>query len=146
MISCCAATGPKSLTLPGVAEMYPFLMNTWNTLLVSYQQTVYNNTLHTVKCQIQQAENPTPDIIISMESAIVDNAILIDNLTSEVAVEQFEMGSTEPNIPMDNNCTDDQLNFGIPWCTLDYDHHGDESNEPDTFPTTSRRPRPTTAL
>jgi len=53
-ISCCAATGRKLLTSPGIADTYAFLMNTWNTLLESYQQRVYNNTLATVKRQIQQ--------------------------------------------------------------------------------------------
>jgi len=53
--SCCTATGRKLLTSPGVADTCTFLMNTWKTLLESYQQTVYKNTLATVKCQIQQA-------------------------------------------------------------------------------------------
>jgi hypothetical protein len=38
--SCCAETGRKLLTLPGVADMYTLLMNTWNTLPESYQQRV----------------------------------------------------------------------------------------------------------
>jgi len=73
--SCCAAKGCKLLTLPGVADTYTFLMNTWNTLLESYQHRVYNNTRATVKHQIQQAENPTPAVVISVEAASVDNAI-----------------------------------------------------------------------
>jgi len=44
-----AAMGRKLLTRPGVAETYPFLMNTWNTLPESYQHRVYSNTLATVK-------------------------------------------------------------------------------------------------
>jgi hypothetical protein len=51
--SCCAAMGRKLLTSPGVADTYTFLMNTWNTLLESYQQRVYKNTLVTVKRQIK---------------------------------------------------------------------------------------------
>jgi len=35
--SCCAVMGRKLLTSPGVADTYTFLMNTWNTLLESYQ-------------------------------------------------------------------------------------------------------------
>ena len=62
-------------------------MNTWNTLPESYQQRVYNNTLATVKRQIQQAENPTPAMVISMEAARVDNAILVDYVSSDVALE-----------------------------------------------------------
>jgi len=53
--SCCAATGRKLLTSPGIADTYTFLMNTWNTLPESYPQRVYKNTLATVKRQIQQA-------------------------------------------------------------------------------------------
>jgi len=34
--SCCSATGRKLLTLPSIADMYAFLMNTWNALLESY--------------------------------------------------------------------------------------------------------------
>jgi hypothetical protein len=71
-------------------------MNTWNTLLESYQQRVYNNTLVTVKRQIQQVENPTPAAVISTEAARIDNAILGDFLTTEVALEEPEIGSTNP--------------------------------------------------
>jgi len=89
-------------------------MNTWNTLPESYQQRVYNNTLATVKHQIQQAENPTPAGVISVEAACVDNAILLDYLTSKVALEEPEIGSTDPNIPIDSNCMDDKLHFRMP--------------------------------
>jgi len=89
-------------------------MNTWNTLPESYQQRVYTNTLATVKRQIQQAENPTPAVVISVEAAHVDNAIHLDYLTSEVALEEPEIGSTDPNIPIDNNCTEDELHLGMP--------------------------------
>ena len=51
--SCSAVMGCELLTSPGVSDIYTFLMNTWNTLPESYQQRVYNNTLATVKCQIQ---------------------------------------------------------------------------------------------
>jgi hypothetical protein len=47
-----SAAGRKLLTLPGVVDMYTFLMNTCNTLPESYQQRVYKNTLATVKRQI----------------------------------------------------------------------------------------------
>jgi len=112
--SCCAATGRKLLTSPGVADTYTLLMNTWNTLPESYQQRVYKNTFATVNRQIQQAENPTPAVVISVEAARVDNAILLAYLTSEVTLEEPEIRSTDPNIPIDNNCTDDQLHFGMP--------------------------------
>jgi len=38
--SCCPATGLKLFTLPGVADTYTLLMNTWNTLPESYYQKV----------------------------------------------------------------------------------------------------------
>ena len=141
--SCCAVTGRKLLTPPRVADTYTFLMNTWNTLPESYQQRVYNNTLATVKRQIQQAENPTPAVVISVEAARVDNAILLDYLASEVALEEPEIGSTDPNIPIDNNCTDDELHFGMPGGSGDFEDEGDES---DAITTANRRRRAATEL
>jgi hypothetical protein len=94
--SCCTATGLTLLSLPGAVDTYTFLMNTWNTLPVSYQQRVYKNTVATGKHQIQPAENPMPAGVISTEIACVDNAILLDYLTSEVALGEHEIGSTDP--------------------------------------------------
>jgi len=76
--SYCDATGHNRLTSPGVADMYTFMMNIWNTLPESYQQRVYKNTLATVKCQTQQAEEPTPAVVISVEAAHVENAVPVD--------------------------------------------------------------------
>ena len=121
-------------------------MNTWNTLPESYQQRVYNNTLATVKRQAEQAENPMPAMVISMEAVSVDNAILLDCLTSEVALEEPDIRSTDPNIPTNNNCTDDELHFGMPGGSGDYKDEGDESDEHDALRTTSRRRRPATEL
>jgi hypothetical protein len=84
---CHSATGSKLLTSPGVADTYAFLMRTWCTLLESYQQRVYNNTLATVKSHIQHEENPTPAVVISVDAEHVDNGSLLDYLTSEVALE-----------------------------------------------------------
>jgi len=118
-------------------------MNTWNTLPESYQQRVYNNTLATVKRQIEQVENPTPAVVISVEAARVDNAILLDYLTSEVVLEEPEIGSTDTNIPIDNNSTDDELHFGMPGGSGDFADEGDQSN---AIPTTSRQLRAATEL
>jgi len=104
---------------------------------------VYNNTLATVKRQIQQVENPTPAVVISVEAARVDNAILLDYLNSEVAHEEPEIGSTDSNIPIDNNCTDDELHFRMPGGSRDFEDEGDES---DAIPTASRRRRAATEL
>jgi hypothetical protein len=111
-------------------------MTTWNTLPESYQQRLYKNTLATVKRRIHQAENPTPAVVISTEAARVDNTGLLDNLTSEVDLEEPEIGSTDPNIPIDNNCMDDRVHFGMPGGCEDYDDEGDEIDDSNAIPTT----------
>jgi hypothetical protein len=88
-------------------------MNSWNILPENYQQRVYNNTLDTVKPQIQQVLTVTPARVITVEAEGVDNSHLLDYLTSELALEESEIGSTDSNIPMDNNCTYDELHFGM---------------------------------
>jgi hypothetical protein len=110
-------------------------MNTLNTIPESFQLRVYNNTLATVKCQIKQAENPTPAVVISVEAAHVDNGILIEYLASEVALEEPEIGSTDQTIPIDNNCMDDKLHFGMPGGSRDYEDEGDNSDDRDAIPT-----------
>jgi hypothetical protein len=137
--SCYAVLGRKLLTSPGVPDSYMFKMNTWNTLRESYQQKVYNNTLATVNIQIQQAENPTPAMVISVEAARVHNSILLDCLSSEVALEKLEIGSTDPNIPIDSNCTDNKLHCGMPGGGGDYEDEGDESYNRDAIPNGSWR-------
>jgi hypothetical protein len=137
--SCCAAMGRKLLTSPGIADTYTFLMNTWKALPESYQQRVYNNTLATVNDQIQQAENPTPAVVFSMEAARVNNAICLDYLTSEVAHEEPEIGSTDRNILIDNNCMDDELHFGMPGVSGDYKVIDNEFDQRDAIPTPSRQ-------
>jgi hypothetical protein len=121
-------------------------MNTWNTLLESYQQRVYNDTLATVKRQIQQAEDPTPAMVISVEAARVDNATLLDYLASDVALEEPEIGSIDPNIPMDNNCMHDTLHFEMPGGSRDYEDERDESDDRDAICTASRQRWPATEL
>jgi hypothetical protein len=95
IISWSAVTGRKLLTSPGIADTYTFLMNTCNTLPESSQQRVYNNTLATVKGQIQQVENQMPTMVISVEAGGVKIAILLDYLASEVAIEKPEIRSTD---------------------------------------------------
>jgi len=144
--SCSAAMGRKLVTLPGVAATYSFLRNTWNILPESYQQRVYRNTLATVKLQIQQAENPMPAMVISMEAARVDNAKLADCLTSEVALEEPEIGSIDPNIPINNNLTDDELHIRMPVGSAEYEDEGAECDERDAIPISSQRRGPMTEL
>jgi hypothetical protein len=96
---------------------------------------VYNNTLATVQRQIQQVENQALAMVISVEAARVDNGILLDCMTSEVALEEPEIGSTDPDIPIDNNCMDDELHFGMAGGSGNFD---DEGNESDAIPTASQ--------
>ena len=144
--SSCAVTGRRLLTSPGVADTYTFMLSIWNTLPESYQKRVYNNTLATVKRWIQQAENPTPAVLISVEAARVDKAIVIDYLASEVVLEELGIGSAYPNIPIDNNCSDDELHFGMPGGSGDNEDEGDESDHRDAIATASWRQRPATEL
>jgi hypothetical protein len=89
-------------------------MNTWITLPESSQLRVDNNILATVNCQIQKVTNTTPAVVISVEAALVHTAILLDYLASEVPLVESEIASTDPNLPIDNNCMNDGLHFGMP--------------------------------
>jgi hypothetical protein len=137
--SCYTATCGKLLTSAGVTDSDSFLMNTWNSLPESYKQKAYINTLTTVNRQIQQAENPMPAEVISIETEHVDNTILLANLSSEVALEEPEIGSADLNIPIDIICTDNELHSWIPEVCKDYDDKGDDIPESDTIPPISRR-------
>jgi hypothetical protein len=66
-------------------------MNPWNTLPESYQPRVYIFTLATVNHQIQMAGNPMPVVVISVEPEHVDNAILLDYLSTKVALQEPEI-------------------------------------------------------
>jgi len=137
--SCCTAMGHKLLISPGVAVTYKFLKNTGKTLPESYQQRGYKNSLATFKCQIQQAENAMPAEVTSKEAAHVDNAVLVDYLTSDAALEEPEIRSTDRTIPIENDCTNDELHFGMPWSSEDCDNEGDEIEVSDAIRTASRR-------
>jgi hypothetical protein len=102
-----------------------------------------NNTLATVKREIHQAENPTSAVVIRVEAARVDNAILPGYLTYRVMVEEPEIGSTHPNILIANNCTDDEPNFVMHG---DYEDERGGIGECNAIPTASRRRRPATEL
>jgi hypothetical protein len=121
-------------------------MNTWITLPESYQQRVYNKTLATVKHQTQQVENRMPAVVIGVEAAHINNPILLDYLASEVALVEPEIGRADPNILIDNICTDDKLHFGMPGGSGDYKDEGDQSDDRDAIPTNCRRRRPATQL
>jgi hypothetical protein len=141
IVSSCDEMGHKLITSPGIADTYTFVMNTWNTQPDSSQHRVYNNTLAIVECQIQQTEKQSPDVVISVDSEHVENAILLDYLTSEVALEVPEIGSSDPKILIDNTCTDDELHFGMPGGSGDFEDEGDAC---DAIPTTSWQRRAVT--
>jgi hypothetical protein len=143
IVSCCPVMRCMLLTSPGVAKTYTLLMYTWNTLPGSYLHRVYYNTLATVNHQIQQAENTTPAVVISVEAAHVDNAIFLDYLHTEVALEEPEIGNTNRNMPIYNNCQDDEPHFGMPVGSGDFKDEGDKSN---AIHTASWRRRASTEL
>jgi hypothetical protein len=107
---------------------------------------VYKNTLATFKSQIQQLENPMPAVVISVEAARLANAILLNYLTSEVALKEREIRSPDRNIPIDNNCMNEALYFRIPEVSVDFEDEGDESDEHDASSTASRGQWATTDL
>jgi len=47
----------------------------------------------------------------------------------------LRIGSTDPNIPIDSNCMDDDHHFGMPVRSGDYEDEGDESDVRDDIPT-----------
>jgi hypothetical protein len=141
-----AAMGRKLLISCGIAHTFTFLMNTWNTLPETYQQRVYNNTLATVKRLIKQVENRTPAAVISVEAAHVDNANFLDYVTSKVALQEPEIRSTDPHIPIENNCTGDEHHFGMPGGIRDYADEGDATNVSDVIATTGGPGQPATDL
>jgi hypothetical protein len=118
-------------------------MNTWSTLPENYLQRVYNTTLATVKRHTQQEENPMPADVLSVEAVRDNNAILHDYVTSEVALDIPEIGSTVPKIPIDSNCTDDTLHFGTPGACSNFE---DEGEDGDAIPTAHRQGQALTDL
>jgi hypothetical protein len=80
-----------------------------------------------------------PAVVISMEAACNDNAVLLEDLRSEVAFEEPEIENSDPSIWNDSNCTTDKLHVGMPGGCWNSKDEGDYRDERDTIPTTSRR-------
>jgi len=89
------------------------LINASNSLPESYQQRLYEYTIAVVQPQIQQVENTIRTMAISVEAAHVDSAIHLDYMTSKVVLEEPQIRSTDPNIPIQKYCMDDELHFGM---------------------------------
>jgi len=92
-----------------------------------------------VQCQIQQADNPMPTVVIRLNAVPPHYVIFVDYMSSEVAPDELKVGSTDPYILIENNCTYHELHFGMPGGSRDYTDEGDESDELDVIPSTSRR-------
>jgi len=91
-------------------------------------------------------ENPIPAVVFSGKAARVGNTIPLDYLTSKVAFEMHEIRDTDQNIPINNNCTADELHFVMPGGRGDHQDEGDEIDERDANPTASRPQFPATEL
>jgi hypothetical protein len=113
-------------------------MNTWYTLPESYPQRVCENTLVTVKRQIHREKNPMPAMVLSTEAEGFDNSIPLVYLISEVSLEEPEIGSTDQNMPIHINSSDDKLHFGRPGDNGDYKDYGDQCDKRNAI-TTGRR-------
>jgi hypothetical protein len=78
-------------------------------------------------------------MVIRVEAARVDNGILLHYLTSEMALGDPEIESTDPNILIDNDCMADDLNFRMPGGSRNYEDEGNESYMSNAIPTASRQ-------
>jgi len=63
-----------------------------------------------------------------------------------VVLEEPDIGSIDPNILIDNNWEDDELHFGMPWDSSNYEDEGDESDKQDAIPTVRQQQCATTEL
>jgi hypothetical protein len=85
-------------------------------------------------------------VVISVDAARVDNAIFLDYLTSNVALEEDEIGSTDTTMPIANNCIDHKVHCGMPGGSGHCEDEGDESDDCDAIFKSSQRPRPAMKL
>jgi len=80
-----------------------------------------------------------PAMVISVDAVCVDNQILLDYLTSAVAFEEPEIRSTDPNIPIDMNCTGDKQHLRMPGGSTDSEDEREERDTSEDISTTSGR-------
>jgi hypothetical protein len=119
-------------------------MNTAHTLTESYQQSVYHTAHAILNRLIQQVQNQMPTYVISMEAAALGNDIFLDNLTTEVVVEVPGFRSTDPDIPIANNCKIVELHWWIPGVSQDHKEDGDSCELGNAIPTARRQQQPAT--
>jgi hypothetical protein len=58
-----------------------------------------------------------------------------------MALEEPVIRSTDPNIPINNNCTDSEMLHGMPGGSGDFIDETDQRDERDAIPTASRQQR-----
>jgi hypothetical protein len=83
--------------------------------------------------------NPTLATVIGVEATRVDNAMIFDNLPSEVALEESEIRSTDPDVLINITCTENQVCLRMAGGSKQYEGEGDESNRLDEISTPSWR-------
>jgi hypothetical protein len=107
---------------------------------------VNNNSLATVKYQIEQEEKPMPAVVITMEPARFINTLLLDYVTSKVGFVETEIKITDPHILVLNKCMDDKLHVLMARGSGDYENENNESDKYNAIPTAIRRSRAATDL
>jgi hypothetical protein len=78
-------------------------------------------------------------VVITVATAGLDNGTHLDNLTSKVGLEKPEIGSTDHNIPTENNSKDDELHVSIPGVSGYDEEERDKSDKREAIPTASWR-------
>jgi hypothetical protein len=130
--------GHTWLTYPAFEDTYRFLENSWYALLESYQQRLNSNSLATVERMSQHADNPALPMVISLQVACVNNAILLDNLTSQMAIEETEIRRSNRNIPIDYHYANAELHFRMLGDSEDDQADRNDSDKRDAIPTASQ--------
>jgi hypothetical protein len=76
-----------------------------------------------------------PAVVNRVQAACVDNAILLDCLVSEVVLEERERGSTDADIQIGNNCTNDEQHLRMPAASGEYADEGNNRIAANAIPT-----------
>jgi hypothetical protein len=85
-------------------------------------------------------------VVISVEAGHVDNTIHPEYFTSKVSHAEPQMGSTDRNIPIKHNCTNEELHFGMLGGSMWSTNNCDESAVHVAIPTASRPRRGAAAM
>jgi hypothetical protein len=65
-------------------------------------------------------------MVISVEAAPIDNAILHDYLPTIMTLDEPESGNTHPNTPIGNNCQYHEPHFGMQGGSGEYEDEADK--------------------